>query len=345
MKILFFSDIHFHHTHRFSHITSDGFTIRELEHISCADKILELADKHKIDKIICGGDCFGPVGDSVSSQVLTAMSEFFRKICERYTIDVLVGNHDLSSTTNNKYSHKLIPFKYWSNINVYDVPTVCDNFVYMPFCSDNTYAQTFLEGLRKREEKIVFSHLEIKGINLGNEIITQHGVELDLLKEFKVTLQGHYHSGKNLAKNVLVSGSTQRLSFKDKGIARNNIIIYDTETGKYIRESFNCPDWLTFTDDNLEDLLKIEDNNYVKIDISSDLFLTPEIQEKLQKVKDKDIHIDITRIVTNKKVTEDIEVESNSDILVQFINKSDNDEHKKMDLIRTGNGLLDKVVI
>ena len=45
----------------------------------------------------------------------------------------------------------------------------------------------------------------------------------------------------------------ERLSFKDKGIAKNNIIIYDTETGKITRRSFECPDWLTFNDDNIEE--------------------------------------------------------------------------------------------
>lgn len=345
MRILFFSDIHFHHTHRFSHITPEGFSVRELEHISCADRIIQLYRNNNIDKVIFGGDLWGPVGDVMSCQVLTAVTEFFRRITEVCPIDVLVGNHDLSTGTNNQIAHKIVPFKYWNNINVYDTPQVVDNFVFMPYCTNDTFAQTFLESVENKKDKIVCSHLEIKGINLGNEIYTQHGVDIDLLKKFKMTLQGHYHSGRNIAKNIVVCGSTQRLSFKDKGTARKNIVIYDTETGEITRENFVCPDWLVFNDDNIESILHESTNNYVKIDVSTDILLTPEIKEKIDQMKNKDIHIDITRIAVNRKVNEEVEGESDLDVLTHFINKSDNDEDQKLALIQEGNRLLNKVCI
>ena len=55
----------------------------------------------------------------------------------------------------------------------------------MPYCTNDTFAQTFLENVENKKDKIVCSHLEIKGINLGNEIYTQHGVDINLLKKFK----------------------------------------------------------------------------------------------------------------------------------------------------------------
>ena len=178
---------------------------------------------------------------------------------------------------------------------------------------------------------------------LSYNIFTTRGVDLDVLKQFKMTLQGHYHSAVNPAKNVQISGSTQRLSFKDKGVARKNIIIYDTETNKVKRESFNCPDWLTFTDDNIESILNYSNDNYFKVDITTDILLTDEIRNKLNNVKGKEIHIDLMRISTNKKVEEEITVENNSDILIQFINKSNNDTLQKEDLIKKGNDLLERV--
>ena len=78
---------------------------------------------------------------------------------------------------------------------VYDKPTITENFVYMPYCISDEQAQTFLENIPDKGNKIVFSHLEIKGFPLGNGIETQHGVELSLLKQFKMVLQGHYHNG------------------------------------------------------------------------------------------------------------------------------------------------------
>ena len=184
--------------------------------------------------------------------------------------------------------------------------------------------------------------MEIKNFELGNGLFTKKGVDLNLLKEFKMVLQGHYECGGNLAKNIKISGSTQRLSFKDHGIARNNIILYDTNSNKIERKSFNCPDWLTFTDDNIEDILKIDNNNYVKVEVTMDILLTDKIKEKLKQVLKTDIHIDLTRIKANKIVEEDIKTEDEKDILAQFIAKSDNSNEQKEALMEAGNNLIER---
>lgn len=344
MKILAFGDIHFHHTHRFSHITPEGFTVRELEHLQCADVIIDLVEKEKIDRVVFLGDLWSVVGDNMSCQTLHAVTEFFYKFAEKHVnIYAIVGNHDLGSHIGNRYSHKLKPFMSWANMYVYDKPTINNNFVYMPYCISDEQAQAFLENIPNKENKIVFSHLEIKGFPLGNGIETQHGVELSLLKQFKMVLQGHYHSGTSFGKNIQIAGSTQRLSFKDQGKARNNILIYDTETNTIERRSFNCPDWLTFTDDNIDDVLKISNDNYVKLDITTDLLLTHEIKEKLSHVKGTDIHIDITRLSINRNVTEEVQPENEIEVITQFINKSDNTDEEKKELIDEGIRLLDRV--
>lgn len=347
MKILFFSDIHFHHTHRFSHITPDGMTIREKEHLSCADTIINICKKENIDRIIFGGDAYAPVGDNISCQTQYVICKFFEKLQTlNLPIDIIVGNHDmLLDTINNREAHKLIPFKYWENVNVYDVPSIITDyhFIYMPYSVYDECDTAFLEKIKNKNEYVIFSHLEIKGINLGNGIFTKKGVDLELLKQFKMVFQGHYHSGGNLAKNIYVVGSTQRLSFKDKGTSRNNIIIYDTDTNKVIRKSFECPDWLTFTDETLDDFLKIDNNNYVKLELSSDILLTKEIQDKLNQVKDKDVHIDLERISINKTIDTEIEREDDVSVIKQFVNNSDNTDEFKEALIDEGVRLYNKV--
>lgn len=343
MKILAFGDIHFHHTHRFSHITPEGFTVRELEHLQCADVILDLVEQEHIDKVVFLGDLWSVVGDTMSCQTLSAVTEFFKRITKETEIDLIVGNHDVGGHINNQYSHKLMPFKYWNGIYIYDTPTIDGDFVYMPYCISDEQAQTFLENIQDKEDKIIFSHLEIKGIPLGNGIETSHGVNLSLLKQFKMVLQGHYHTGGNFGKNIQIAGSTQRLSFKDPGRSRNNILIYDTEKNTIERRSFDCPDWLTFTDDNIDDVLKLSNDNYVKLDISTDILITPEIKEKLEHMKGTDIHIDIKRLSINRDITEEIQPENEIEVITQFINKSDNTDEQKQELINEGIRLLDRV--
>lgn len=347
MKILCFGDIHFHHTHRFSHITSEGFTIRELEHLECADTIIKICEEENINDIVFLGDLYGPVGDNLSTQTQTAVCEFVYKISQVKHLNMLVGNHDLSGTTNYKDVHKLIPFKYFENVNVYSKPFEMDNFIYMPYCTSDEYATTFLENIKDKQNKVVFSHLELKGINLGNGIETTHGVPLSLLSQFKMVIQGHYHSSNGYGPNIKVTGSTQRLSFKDPGKARNNIIIYDTETNKIERRSFNCPDWLVFNDDNIDQILDTDLNNYVKVEVSSDILLTDDIKARLDLFKGKDIHIDLTRLSFDKHSSADITQDNTSEdevsIIKQFIDKTDNDAIQKDLLLKEGIRLLDKV--
>ena len=348
MRYLCFSDIHFHGTHRFSHITDEGYTIRELEHLSCAQTIIDICNKEDIDRIVFCGDLYQAVGDNLSTQTQSAVCEFVEKISKIKPLDMLVGNHDLSGTTNFKAVHKLIPFKYFNNVMVYDSPVEKDGIVYMPYCTSDEYATTVLENIKDKKNKVVFSHLELKGINLGNGIETTHGVPLDLLSQFKMAIQGHYHGSSSYGPNIKVIGSTQRLSFKDPGKSRNNIIIYDTETNKVERRSFNCPDWLTFTDDNIDDILTTNLNNYVKVEVSSDILLTDDIKARLDLFKGKDIHIDLTRLSFDKHSSADINQDTAEDevsIIKQFIEKTDNSEQQKRQLLNEGIRLLDKVKI
>ena len=348
MRYLFFSDIHFHGTHRFSHITDEGYTIRELEHLSCAQTLIDICNKEDIDRIVFCGDLYQAVGDNLSTQTQAAVCEFVEKISKIKPLDMLVGNHDLSGTTNFKAVHKLIPFKYFNNVTVYDSPVEKDGIVYMPYCTSDEYATTVLENIKDKQNKVVFSHLELKGINLGNGIETTHGVPLDLLSQFKMTIQGHYHGSSSYGLNIKVIGSTQRLSFKDPGKSRNNIMIYDTETNEIERRSFSCPDWLTFTDENIDEILKIDVNNYVKVEVTSDMLLTDEIKVKLESFKGKDIHIDLTRLSFDRKSFADIqqdEAEDEISVIKQFINKTENDEEKKELLLTEGMRLLDRAKI
>lgn len=348
MRYLCFSDIHFHHTHRFSYITSEGYTIRELEHLSCAQTLIDICNEEDIDRIVFCGDLYQAVGDNLSTQTQSAVCEFVEKISKIKPLDMIVGNHDLSASTNYKNVHKLIPFKYFDNVIVYDNPFEIGNLIFMPYCTSDEYATCFLENIKDKQNKVVFSHLELKGINLGNGIETTHGVPLDLLTQFKMTIQGHYHGSSNYGKNIQVIGSTQRLSFKDPGKSRNNIIIYDDETNKIERRSFSCPDWLTFNDDNIDQILTTDLNNYVKVEVTSDVLITPEIEQRLNLFKGKDIHIDLTRLSFDKHSTADVNQDNAEDevsIIKQFIDKTDNTEQEKEDLLNEGIRLLDKAKI
>lgn len=345
--ILFFSDIHFGSAHRFSTITPNGFTIRENEHLSCLESLKRVMNENEVSKCIFGGDMFGPVGDNISGETQCAVVKFVSELaaeCKKRGIplEILVGNHDIINDAAVFGINKLVPYKYFNNVVVYEQPVVDGDYVYLPFSYDDDFLNGFLDSIENKEDKIVFSHVDICGIEIGGGILTKKGVNLEILNKFKRVFEGHYHSFTNIGEKIIVAGSTQRLSFKDKGVSRNNIVLYNEQTDEIKRESFTCPDWLTFSDDNINEVLTVDDNNYVKIDLSMDILYTDEIKQKVEQMKDKDIHIDVSRIVTNRKVEDNITSEDEIDVIQEFVNRSDNDDEKKEKLIEKGINLINR---
>ena len=345
--ILFFGDIHFGTTHRFSVITNNGFTIRENEHLSCIEDLKRVLKEYPVTKCVCNGDIYGPVGDNISGETQCAVIKFISELAKEckdhdVSLEILVGNHDIIHDATVFGINKLAPFKYFDNVKLYDQPVVDGNYVYLPFSYDDDYLNGFLDSIENKKDKIVFAHVDICGIEIGCGIVTKKGVSLEILNKFKRVFEGHYHSFTNIGEKIIVAGSTQRLSFKDKGVSRNNIVLYDEETDKIKRESFSCPDWLTFTDDNINDVLDVDNNNYVKIDLSMDILYTDEIKQKVEQMKQKDIHIDVSRIVSNRKVDNTITSENEIDVIQEFVNRSDNDAEKKEKLIEKGINLINR---
>ena len=86
-KILFFGDIHFGEVHRFSTITPNGFSTRENEHLMCIRVLENILNEQRIDKLVFGGDMYGPVGNNISCQTQCAVILFVKKlanICKKH---------------------------------------------------------------------------------------------------------------------------------------------------------------------------------------------------------------------------------------------------------------------
>ena len=74
-----------------------------------------------------------------------------------------------------------------------------------------------------------------------------------------------------------------------------------------------------------------------------DTLYTDEIKNKVEQMKGKDLHIDVSRIIVNRKAEDKVTSEDEIDIIQQFVNKSDNDDDKKEKLIEKGINLINRV--
>ena len=345
--ILFFSDLHINETAQFSVATETGFTIRQTEAIQCCQDVVDILKnpENNIEAVVFGGDMINKVGNSVSTSDLACMTKCIIMIqneCIRLGIKfyIIPGNHDIAS--NIQGFHKLIPFKSYQNVEVIDTFKEIDNFVFMPYAYDDEEANEFLENVRDKQDKIVFSHLELKDIPLGNGLLSSHGVSINTLKKFKTTLQGHYHTPQTPANNIIVSGSCHKTSFKDPG--GGSMILYDQNSNKYIRKYFTVPSWYTFDDDNIEEIKELDFNNYVKVIISSESILKLHgiTKEFLNKFKGSEIVVDVQKISLKHKMStqDDLEKETEEDMLHRFIELAKVPQEDKQELTELGLDLI-----
>lgn len=351
--ILTFGDLHISSFHQFSKIEQSGFSTRELEHLDVAKDIVQFMQEHEgeIESVVFLGDLFHPVGANISCDNLLTATTFINMIqqeCIKQGIIfyLLLGNHDHNATTGNLHSHKLIAFKSYQNVKVIDTLQEIDNYVFLPYTTDHEDTVTaFLANITDKENKIVFSHVDIRGAKVLGEIYCERGIKFDDLKDFKAVFQGHFHVPQKLAKNIWVTGSTQKTGFKDPG--GGGLIIYDQDIHKVNRQDFNVPKWYTIDDDTLEDLSNIRNNNYVKLILSCDNILDKYgiSKDSLTRFKGSEIMYDIERISSKKlkRSQEDLEVESPEDVIVNFINSSNIiDIDQKEKLIQTGLDLINR---
>lgn len=345
--ILFFSDLHINETAQFSVATENGFTIRQMMAIQCCQDVVNILKdpQYHFEAVVNGGDMINKVGNNISTSDLACLTKCITMIqeeCIRQGIKfyIIPGNHDCCS--NNGIFHKLIPFKSYQNVEIIDTFKVIDNYVFMPYAYDDDMANEFLENIEDKENKIVFSHLELKDVPLGNGLLSSHGASINTLKKFKMTLQGHYHTPQTVAPNIIVSGSCHKTSFKDPG--GGSMLLYDRETNKCTRKYFTVPSWYTFDDDNIEEIKELDKNNYVKIIISSENVLNMYgiTKEFIKKFKGAEIVIDVQKISLKRKqnTQEELEHETEEEILHRFIDSAKVSPEDKQELTELGLDLI-----
>lgn len=352
-KILTFGDLHISSFHQFSRIDPTGFSTRELEHLEVANDIVKYLQEHtgEVESVVFLGDLIHPVGGNISCDNLLTATEFISRIqeeCIKQNIIfyLLVGNHDLNAINGNIASHKLVPFKKWQNIKIVDNLEECGNYVFLPFTHTPLDSVTaFLESIQNKDQKIIFSHVDIRGADMGAGIIVERGIDKDLLGQFRAVFQGHYHVPQKLGANIWVTGSTQKTSFKDPG--GGSLIIYDLDESTVTRQKFNVPDWVTFYEDEVEKIPLTSSNSYVKIVVSSDSVLdqyniSPEM---LGRFKGCEKVIEVERISAKRlhRTDEEMIEELPETIITNFIKSSiDIDPGQQESYIQKGLDLINR---
>ena len=238
MNVLIYSDVHFSQDSSIVRSMGAKYSTRLEYLIKSLNWAEELAEKEHCFYIFNLGDTFDK--PNLNAQELTALKEVKWTNRPHY---ILVGNHD-SNVNSLKYSTSEI-FKSLNvfgndKFHVISEPTM--------FCSNGTCSQFLLfpyvtEDNRKNlkeyckwndyENKVVLSHNDIKGVQLG-KFISQDGFDIkDIEDNCDLFLNGHLHNSSYITNKILNIGNLCGMNFSEDGFKYSHgCWILDTETLK-----------------------------------------------------------------------------------------------------------------
>lgn len=180
----------------------------------------------RCDMVVYLGDFFDH--ESLKSEEITALSEIEWNKVPHY---FLVGNHELGLNDLSFSSAHIFNLK---DPQVIDHPTtwiysdveVC----YLPYILNNTgKLDDYFDA--KTEKRIIFSHNDIAGIQLGKFTSTEGFSIENIENNCDLFINGHLHNGSKVSDKIYNVGNLTGQNFsEDAEVYKHNIFILDTDT-------------------------------------------------------------------------------------------------------------------
>mgnify|MGYP002520697870 CR=1 FL=1 len=192
------------------------------------------ATEKNVDAIVYLGDFFDK--PNLNDEELTALKEIKWSDISHYFI---VGNHESSvnellfnstKTLEDINRHVIDNFKIMTKANDSNF-----DFAFLPYCTEDCRVSiSKLFNNKETNKRIIFSHNDIKGIQMG-PIISKQGYEIaDIESNCDLFINGHIHNGSEVTKKIINLGNLTGQNFgEDAYKYSHNIMLLDEETLKY----------------------------------------------------------------------------------------------------------------
>lgn len=288
----------------------------------------ELFERHGVDMIVNLGDLFD--SHVVRSEEITAISEAYtysRGVPEIH----IIGNHDTLDVSRKFYSTSLlnnVPF-----IDVYSEPCkIDDTFSVIPYMKSESVTPEMLKDL---SNKVLLSHLDIKGSHLRPDYVMDSGVDSELLAmNFDVSLNGHLHTAETIHTTehmVINVGSFSSNSFSDSNTYIPGVCILDTDTYQLVR--YNNPHAILFRrmvasslDDLMKKLCKLDSGYRYILRVTVPYHIKDDVAELLSQIEEIVIYRVVADIhsshMTEKKVVNSSTEKSIEQEFLEFLKKN-----------------------
>ena len=245
-----------------------------IESINWAEAIMT---QSRCDLIVYLGDFFDKC--DLNAEEITALQELkFAKIPHVF----LVGNHEMGLNNldfSSAHIFNMSGVDKNTHFLVVDKPTPMHiegvDLYFLPYIL-NDVNQHLEEYILPNTKPIVFSHNDIKGIQMG-PIISKVGFEIDdIEKHCKMFINGHIHNGSKVSDKIINIGNLTGQNFSEDATKyKHSIYVLDTEDMSY--EVFNNTKAFNFfkfdTTNNINDI-----KHYIK-NVSNPV-VTAKVNEK-----------------------------------------------------------------
>ena len=254
MKILIYSDNHWCQYSSIVRKRGEKYSLRLENQIKSLNWVEDLGRNNRVQLSVCCGDFFDT--PTLNAEELSALKEVnWNKSIPHY---FLCGNHEMGS--NDLQFNSVNALLSVPNAEVIDTihSLKCPKILLLPYILEENrkplkyYISKFLNNSTDINDLIVFSHNDIKGIQMG-AFVSEKGFEIsDIENNCALFINGHLHNGAKVSDKVINVGNLTGQNFSEDAFKYEHCAyILDTATMKI--QMFKNPFALNFYKIDLTD--------------------------------------------------------------------------------------------
>lgn len=233
MKILIYSDNHWCQYSSIVRKRGEKYSLRLENQIKSLNWAEDLGRNNRVQLSVCCGDFFDT--PTLNAEELSALKEVnWNKSIPHY---FLCGNHEMGS--NDLQFNSVNALLSVPNAKVIDTiqSLNCPKILFLPYVLEENrkplkyYISKFLNNSADINDLIVFSHNDIKGIQMG-AFVSEKGFEIsDIENNCALFINGHLHNGTKVSDKVINVGNLTGQNFSEDAFKYEHCAyILDTST-------------------------------------------------------------------------------------------------------------------
>ena len=228
MKIAILNDTHFG-------VRNDSEAFRNYQLKFYNEIFFPYIEKHNIKTLIHLGDVVDRRKFINFQTASIFRKEFFDRLWkQKIDTHIIIGNHDTYFKNTNEVNAIDNLYTSFDGINepfIYTRPKVVEfdgtPILFMPWICDDTQEES-IHMLNTAKADLCFGHLEIKGIEMQNGVINEHGNDKADFNRFEKVVSGHFHKHTDDG-HIFYCGAQYEMTWSDHQDPKG-FHIFDTET-------------------------------------------------------------------------------------------------------------------